>query len=347
MDSKTSDSPVSWGIVGCGDVTEVKSGPGFQKARDSALVAVMRRTGHLARDYAERHGVPAWYDDADRLIADPRVTAVYIATPPATHLEYALRVARAGKPAYVEKPMARNHRECVAMVEAFERAGLPLYVAYYRRALPRFLKVKELLDASAIGRPTGVSLLQTRPAPDSADTELPWRLEAASAGGGLVMDMGSHALDIIDFLLGPLDRVGGGAWNLGTVSRVEDRVVGSFTAGGVPGTASWNYFGAFDEDRLVIDGTSGSIRLSVFGNDPVVLTTRNGREEFDLPNPPHVQQPLIQTVVDDLIGRGTCPSTGRSAARTSAVLDSLLSEYYGGRGDEFWARPESWPGLKR
>jgi len=345
MQRKTFGSPISWGIIGCGDVTEVKSGPGLQKARDSRLVAVMRRTGDLARDYAERHGVPAWYDDADRLIADPQVTAVYIATPPETHLEYALKVARAGKPAYVEKPMARNHRECLEMADAFERSGLPLYVAYYRRALPRFLKVKELLEASAIGRPTGVSLVHTRPLPDPNDTALPWRLDAASAGGGLVMDMGSHALDIIDFLLGALEEVGGNAWNLGGVSRVEDRVVGTFAAGGVPGTASWNYSGAFDEDLLVIDGTKGSIRLSVFGNDPVLLAAREESREFDLPNPPHVQQPLIQTVVDDLLGRGSCPSTGRSAARTSAVLDTLLSEYYGGREDAFWTRPESWPGI--
>jgi predicted dehydrogenase len=113
---------VRWGIIGVGDVTERKSGPGFQQAERSELVAVMRRTGELAADYARRHGVPRWYDDADALIADPEVDAVYVATPPDTHRHYALRAAAAGKPVYVEKPMARTADECNEMIEACEAA---------------------------------------------------------------------------------------------------------------------------------------------------------------------------------------------------------------------------------
>src|SRR5688500_5443867 len=154
---------IRWGIIGCGDVTEVKSGPGFQKADHSALVAVMRRTGTLAEDYARRHGVPRWYDDARALVADPEVDAVYVATPPSTHLEYALLAARAGKPVYVEKPMARDHAECVAMVEGCRAAGVPLFVAYYRRSLARFLKIKELVDAGAIGEPRLVTVTLYQP----------------------------------------------------------------------------------------------------------------------------------------------------------------------------------------
>ena len=138
---------IRWGIIGCGNVTEVKSGPGFQKANDSQLVAVMRRNGALAKDYAERHGVPKWYDDANALINDPDVDAVYIATPPSSHKEHTLAVARAGKPVYVEKPMARSYAECVEMIEVCRSAGTPLFVAYYRRALPRFLKVKALIES--------------------------------------------------------------------------------------------------------------------------------------------------------------------------------------------------------
>ena len=131
---------VRLGIIGCGNVTEVKSGPGFQKAKDSSLVAVMRRTGELAQDYAGRHDVPRWYADAEALIGDPEVDAIYIATPPSSHKEYVILAARAGKPIYVEKPMARTHAECQAMIAICREAGVPLYVAYYRRALPRFLK---------------------------------------------------------------------------------------------------------------------------------------------------------------------------------------------------------------
>src|SRR5687767_12030826 len=148
---------IRWGIIGCGDVTEIKSGPALQKACGSQLVAVMRRNGALAADYAKRHGVPRWYDDARKLVADPEVDAIYVATPPGAHLEGALLAAAAGKPAYVEKPMARHATECDAMIAAFAQARRKLFVAYYRRALPRFVKVKQLLDAGALGQLTSVA----------------------------------------------------------------------------------------------------------------------------------------------------------------------------------------------
>src|SRR5689334_1778000 len=146
----------------------------------------MRRDGARAADYARRHGVPRWYDDARALVADPEVDAVYVATPPSTHLEHALLVARAGKPVYVEKPMARDHAECVAMVDGCRAAGVPLFVAYYRRALPRFLKIRELIDGGAIGEPRLVTVTLYQPlTPEELDAStLPWRVDPAIAGGG-------------------------------------------------------------------------------------------------------------------------------------------------------------------
>ena len=339
-------APIRWGIIGCGDVTEVKSGPAFQHAQGSELVAVMRRNGELAADYARRHGVPRWYDDADALIADPEVDAIYVATPVSTHMEYALRASAAGKPAYVEKPMARSHVECVTMIEAFRDAKLPLYVAYYRRAQPRFLKVRELVRSGALGAITSVMLRFLSPGQPHESQQLPWRLTAEHSGGGLVMDLGSHALDIVDFILGPLDLITGRAANVASNYEVEDSVVLTFRAGSVPGVALWNFASATSDDLLKIAGTRGRVSLSVFGSEPVRSAGPDGTEQFDLPKPPHVQQPLIQTVVDDLLGRGTCTSTGESAARTSRVLDLALKDYYGGRDDAFWARPDSWPGLR-
>jgi len=339
------NAPVRWGIIGCGDVTEVKSGPAFQRAVGSELVAVMRRNGELAADYARRHGVPRWYDDADGLIADPDVDAIYVATPVSTHTEYALRSCAAGKPAYVEKPMARSHAECMTMVEAFRGANLPLYVAYYRRGQPRFLKVRELVQSGALGTVTSVVMRYQSPEQRSEPGQLPWRLNAEHSGGGLVMDLGSHALDIVDFILGPLELVTGRAANVASDYDVEDSVVLTFLAGGVPGVALWNFASATSDDLLEIAGTRGRVSLSVFGNEPVRFEGPDRIEEFDLRKPRHVQQPLIQTVVDDLLGRGKCESTGESGARTNRVLDVALSEYYGGRDGAFWDRPETWPGL--
>ena len=112
MVSKTKE--IAWGIIGVGDVCEIKSGPAFNSIEGSKLVAVMRRNAALAQDYAQRHSVPKWYDDADALINDPEINAIYIATPPDTHQFYTLKAAKAHKIVYVEKPMARNYKECLS-----------------------------------------------------------------------------------------------------------------------------------------------------------------------------------------------------------------------------------------
>ncbi len=339
---------VRWGIIGCGDVTEIKSGPAFQRAVGSELVAVMRRNGALAADYARRHGVSRWYDDARALVNDPEVDAVYVATPPNAHLECALLAAAAGKPAYVEKPMARNAAECEVMIRAFRDAGLPLYVAYYRRELPRCRKVQELLSANAIGVLTGVSYRFASPVQSASEGAWPWRLSAEVAGAGLFLDLGSHLLDLLDLLVGPVSNVAGTAANIATPMDVEDTVAMTFrTASGAPGAASWNFASALNDDVLELSGTTGRVSLSIFGNEPVKLETGGGLQTFDLPNPPHVHQPLVQTIVDELLGRGICASTGDSALRSSVIMDHVLSGYYGGRGDAFWTRPASWPGRRK
>ena len=201
---------VRWGFIGCGAVTEVKSGPAFDKIEGSELVAVMRRDGEKAKDYALRHGVPKWYDDASKLIGDPDVNAIYVATPPASHAEYTIRAAEAGKPVYVEKPMARTYSECLQMIEACEKNGVPLFVAYYRRRLPAHLKVKELVGAGAIGQPRFVTVEFSRPPSEgdlSRDT-LPWRALPEIAGGGYFFDLASHQLDYLENKSSRRRRVG-------------------------------------------------------------------------------------------------------------------------------------------
>lgn len=321
---------IRWGIIGCGDVTEVKSGPGFQKASNSSLVAVMRRTGELARDYAQRHAVPRWYDDAEALIRDEEVDAVYVATPPSSHKEYTILAAQIGKPVYVEKPMALDIQECQEMMEACRSAGVPLFVAYYRRALPRFLKVKELLETQVIGDIRFVTTtLYMGPRPDELDPEnLPWRVIPEIAGGGLFVDLGSHMFDFLDYVLGPIQEARGFAANQQNLYPAEDMVTAAFVfESGVQGVGVWN-FGGFDQvDLTEIVGSKGKISFSTFDAEPVVLATGDGVTEFAIEYPEHIQQPLIQTVVDDLTGTGRCPSTGESAARTTWVMDQILKDY--------------------
>lgn len=323
---KSFEKEVGWGIIGCGDVTEVKSGPGFQLAENSKLVAVMRRNGELAKEYAERHHVPKWYDDAAALINDPEVDAVYIATPPAFHKEYTILAAKAGKPVYVEKPMARNYQECLEMIEACKQAEVPLFVAYYRRALPRFLKIKELIDSGVLGDIRFVRTMQYQPV---LKDDQAWRVQPELAGGGLFLDLASHTLDILDFLLGPIKEAKGFASNQNGSYQAEDIVTGTYLfESGIHGTGTW-CFSAHDHiDENEIVGSKGKLTFSTFGNGPITLTTVGETKEWVIENPRHIQQHLIQLMVDELAGKGTSPSTGVSGARTNWVMDQLIKGYY-------------------
>jgi predicted dehydrogenase len=307
---------------------------------------VMRRNPELAADYARRHGVARWTSDAEALVHDPSVDAVYVATPPGTHLKYALLACSAGKPTYVEKPMARNSTEAERMVDAFRSAGVPLFIAYYRRALPRFVRARALIGEGRIGTPTSVQYSFALPPRPATGSEPEWRLQAEHSGGGLLLDLGSHLLDILDFLLGPLTGASGVALNRSRAAKVEDGVAMTFVApGGVVGAAQWDFRAAHSCDRMEIRGTAGVLSLSCFGHEPIMLSAHTGSEHFEFPQPEHIQQPLIETIVAELTGQGRCPSTAETAARTTRVMDQVLCGYYGGRDDAFWERPETWPGL--
>jgi predicted dehydrogenase len=318
-------TPIRWGILGCGDVTEVKSGPGFQRADGSALVAVMRRDRAAAEDYARRHGVPRAYADAQALIDDPEVDAVYIATPPDAHEALARRVAAAGKPCLVEKPMARTHSECVRINQAFADAGAPVWVAYYRRALPRFLTLRTLVTSGAIGRVTSVHVQVTdRLATGEAASN--WRFDPIRAGAGLFLDLASHCVDLLDFLFGPIEDAVGFPSNTGGAYGAEDVTNAAFRfADRLSGTGTWNFNADAKTDLMTITGSAGTIVSPIFSDTDLILSTTAGeRRTFPIRNPPHVHQPLIQTIVDELRGRGRCDSTGETGARASWVMDRCL-----------------------
>jgi predicted dehydrogenase len=322
--------PIRWGIVGCGDVCEVKSGPAFQKIEGSFLQAVMRRDAAKAADYATRHGVGQWYDDAKALIHDPAVDAIYVATPPHAHAQYALMAAEAGKPVYVEKPMARTHEECQTMLAACRKAGVPLFVAYYRRRLPQFLKIQELLQSQAIGevRMANIRLFQSvDPALVRKQQLKNWRVDPQIAGGGYFFDLASHQLDLMDFWFGKIEAVQGLAVNQAALYEAEDLVSASWRhENGVIGSGTWCFTVAENATREEgeIIGSQGSIRFQFFGKPEVILETESGQESFSFAQSPHIQQPLIQSVMDHLTGKGTCPSMGESAARTNWVMDQIV-----------------------
>ena len=323
---------IQWGIIGCGNVTEVKSGPAFNKVRNSRLVAVMRRNAALAEDYARRHNVPKFYSNADLLINDPDINAVYIATPPGSHAEYAVKTIRAGKPVYIEKPMALNYAECRKINLLAGKYGIPVFVAFYRRALPGFLKVRKMISEGAIGIPRFVQLqLYKSPTEAEISGKPSWRVDPAISGGGHFFDLASHQLDYLDFLFGPIIKVYGTALNQANLYEAEDFVSASFIfRNKISGTGTWSFSisPGNSRDRIEVFGNNGMIRFSYFDFEPIVLENQEGRKEFINERPEHVQYYLIEQVVDALAGHGTVVSTGITAARTSKVMDEIVRGYY-------------------
>ncbi len=324
---------INWGIIGCGTVTELKSGPAFNKVEGSHLVAVMRRNGELARDYAHRHKVPRWYNSADDLIADEEVNAVYVATPPSSHAMYAIKAMKAGKPVYVEKPMAATYAQCQEMLSVSKETGMPLFVAYYRRTLPGFLKVKALIDEGAIGKPLFVNMMLVRPANTAErDNQNPaWRVQPDLAGGGIFYDLAAHQLDYLDFLFGPVKEVFGLADNFGGFYAAEDTVVASLRfKNDVLMSGSWSFVSDESSRRDVIEiiGTGGRLEFSTFGHEPIHLFRDREFSQFPYLNPENIQYNLITQVVESLQGKGHCVSTGVSAARTNLVMEKITRAYY-------------------
>jgi len=272
-----------------------------------------------------------WHDGADAIIRADDIDANYVATLTDTHREYALRCAAAGKPVYVEKPLGMNHAECLDMITACRAASVPLWVGYYRRALPRFLAVRDLIAAGAIGEVRAVTSRQFQRPPDVeqfANGAVPWRVNPELSGGGFFFEGVCHTFDFLDFLFGPIADVRAFAGNQAGAYRPEDIVTASYRfASGVYGCGIWCYTADFDDEYNEIVGANGRIRFSTSQPVPIRIFRGDAVEEIPIADPDHVHQPLIQTIVDELNGSGKCASTGESAARTAQVMDTILAEF--------------------
>lgn len=316
---------IAWGIIGCGDVTEIKSGPAFNKVANSRLVAVMRRNAEKAADYARRHNVPKWYNDATALINDPEINAVYIATPPKFHEEYTIQALQAGKYIYVEKPVAINTASCKNMIGHASAAKGKVTVAHYRRALPMFLAIKKMIDENVIGKVKLITLnmLQPHQSPIIANSENFWRIDPAIAGGGLFFDLAPHQLDIITFIFGNYIYCSGMSFNQAKLYAAEDTVIGYLQLPGDIGfTGNWCFTApAHDkEDSCRIIGEKGSLSFPFFGNE-VALINEDGKQNFSFEQQTHIQQPMIEKVVQYFLGNEPNPCTLQNALVSLEIME--------------------------
>ena len=317
---------VRWGMIGCGAVTEKKSAPAYSRVAGSKLVAVASRRQSSAREYASRRGIDHVFGETADLINSDLVDAVYIATPPSSHVSLAMQAAAANKPCCVEKPLSTSHATSLQLVNAFEAAGLPLFVAYYRRSLPRFLQVKRWIDDGEIGEIRHIHWgLAREPTVADLAGDLGWRTNSKDAPGGYFDDLACHGLDLFDFLAEPIERASGFSRNLLGLYDAPDAVSASWThQGGVTGSGFWNFAAAQRSDKVQIMGSLGRISFSVFDDNPLALETKGRRIEAAIANPDPIQLHHVENMILHLCGERVHPSLGASAARTDWVMDRIL-----------------------
>jgi len=317
---------INWGIVGVGDVCEKKSGPAYQKTNGFYLKAVMRRDIDKAKDFAKRHSVDDFYNNADDLINNPEIDAVYIATPPNKHLDYALKVSEAGKICCVEKPMAVTYQECQTMFHAFKEKNIPLFVAYYRRSLPRFQQIKSWIDTNEIGaiRHIHWSFLKPAKAVDVSGN-YNWRTDKDIALGGYFDDLASHGLDLFHYILGKFESVSGQLTNQQKLYSAHDALSASWIhKTGVTGSAFWNFGSWKRQDKVEIIGSNGSIKFSVFDENPIQLITSKETIRLNIKHPENIQLYHVQAMKNHLDGIKKHPSTGETALHTAWIMDKIL-----------------------
>jgi len=322
---------ISWGIIGCGDVTEVKSGPAFNKVRNSELLAVMRRNEEKVKDYASRHNVPKWYTDANKLVNDPEVNAIYIATPPSSHEEYAMMAFEAGKPVYLEKPMALDAASATRIVNAASEKNIKLSVAHYRNAQPLFNKIKQLLDEQAIGNVRFVKSEIYKPSLTTEElsaAKTAWRVDPRVSGGGLFHDLSPHQFGLMYYFFGEPERVSGVAVKQGSLYNADDIVVGNILfKNGVVFNGTWCFTvsNESEKDSCEIFGDNGMIGFTFFNQREVTMTVNGNVETFRFDVLQHVQQPMIEKVVEYFLNGGPNPCSGEQGALVMKLIDQFTS----------------------
>lgn len=320
---------IKWGMIGCGDVTEVKSGPAFNKVGDSELVAVMSRNASRAADYAARHRVHKWYTDAFTLINDPGINAIYIATPPSSHLQYARAAMEAGKAVYVEKPMTLNLAEACTMAGLADALEAKLTVAHYRRAQPKFIKIKELLDTNVIGQTQFCRMLYLRPSLTQAElsqSKTAWRVNPEISGGGLFHDLAPHQLDLMLYFFGKVSRSMGVSLNQCASYPADDMVTGSIQFNsGLIFSGLWNFSAGAGRqaDECEIVGTEGTIRFSIFGKQECSLTVKGEESLLSFDPLLHVQEPMIREVVRFFRDKGPNPCSAGAGVEVMNLMDAF------------------------
>lgn len=331
-------SRINWAFIGCGNVVKYKSGGAFNIPGISSIEAVFSRNERNAKSVSSMFQATNYFTSVEELLSDNSINAVYIATPPGSHLKNALSCCRANKPVYIEKPLARNLTEANTIVNSFKESHIPIYVAHYYRAQPKFKFIKDQIQKNVIGIPEVVHFCLER-----YYEPLPWHYKPEISGGGRFFDIAPHSLDIIQNLFGKFFDIHGNACNYNSKYQVEDVVMMTFmTESGVACSANYFLNSNCKQDKMVIIGSKGKMSFSVHDNSNVIIENSDGLKTYSFVAPTWEEQYMIKEVTDALKGKKNLAVSGEESLNIIAAMDIALCEFYHGRNDNFWERPNTW-----
>ncbi|MBL4675435.1 MAG: Gfo/Idh/MocA family oxidoreductase [Mucilaginibacter sp.] len=318
---------INWGMIGAGEVSEIRNGPAFNNVTGSRLVAVMRRNGEKAADYARRHGVEKWYTDASELMANKDINAIYIATPPSSHMDYAIEALNKGFNVYLEKPAALNADQACQIAEVLkEHPDQRLTVAHYRRYLPLFLKVKEFIDEKLIGdiRTVQIRTWQNKDYTNQND----WYIDPEISGGGYFHSVAPHQLDLMLYYFGEAEKYSGFSLNQNGSGNADDHVTGQILfKNNVVVNGSWCFTVAENQvtDTCEIIGTKGKLTFPFSGNY-IKWVTDKEEQTIILDPPQYAQQPLIENIVKYFNGELPNPCSIDEAIISMKMMDAFTTK---------------------
>lgn len=306
-----------WGLIGAGDIANKSVADAIQADPNSDLIAVCRRDEGRLAEFADKFSIPRRYASATDLISDPDVDAVYIATPVDCHCPQTIAAAHAGKHVLCEKPMAMEPDECEQMIQACEEANVQLAVAYYRRFYPVLARIRTWIQDGRIGRILSIGCVTGNPNRFPSDD---WRVVQNRGGGGPLMDIGSHRLDLLLSLFGPAEHVKASVTKSPHYEAEEMATLLIEFHQGVQGLLQC-YFGTTNTpDRLEIIGTDGRIHIEDLNSGDVILASNQATEQEQHLPPENRHAPLIKDF-STAVREQTAPTvTGRFAKQTNDLI---------------------------
>lgn len=292
--------PFQWGILGAGDIARKHVAAAMQQAPGHRLHAIMRRDRAEAERFARDFGVERAYTDARAFVSDPQLDAVFIATPPSSHAEFTALAAAAGKHVICEKPIATSVADAESMIAVCAQHKVRLMICHYQRFNRRHQQMRRWIESGAIGRVVSARLNFSSYSPPAADA---WRYDPLVAGGGPVMDLGSHCLDLLTYLCGPIESGVVLKSALAFQTSVEDTATTLLRlASGAHATVTNHWSARLPDDaaRSVVEvwGTEGSlVAHPLFSKDhsgTLLLHRDSGTEDHSLPPQGKIHEDVIE-----------------------------------------------------